>query len=267
MAQFLITGTNNVVGKLEDLTGKSFNYLTVVSYAHPKISPCGHRKHLWNCRCICGNNVKVTSGHLKSGHTKSCGCYHKKQARKFNRKVIQAGARFDRLKVEKFLFIKDSYDVYKCLCDCGNTTQVSSSSLRSGNTRSCGCLQRESSSITGSRVGLDNMQGASRGWYYSGVHMRSSYEIMVAEILDRYNIEWQYEPKIFKLGDGCRYQPDFYLVEYDRWIEVKGYFTDVAKTKVAKFKGLGYDIEVWRQRKIEYEYGCNNSAFIKRYRS
>lgn len=49
-------------------------------------------------------------------------------------------------------------------------------------------------------------------------------------------------------------------------IEAKGYFTDSAKTKVAKFKELGYDIEVWQQRKIEYEFGMSNYRFLNKFR-
>lgn len=30
-----------------------------------------------------------------------------------------------------------------CICDCGEWTTVETSNLRSGNTRSCGCLRRE----------------------------------------------------------------------------------------------------------------------------
>lgn len=33
--------------------------------------------------------------------------------------------------------------VWLCKCTCGNTTQVTTSKLRSGNTSSCGCLHRE----------------------------------------------------------------------------------------------------------------------------
>lgn len=40
---------------------------------------------------------------------------------------------------------------WKCLCDCGNIIIVSSASLRSGNTSSCGCLQ--SPDLTGKRFG------------------------------------------------------------------------------------------------------------------
>lgn len=35
------------------------------------------------------------------------------------------------------------YVVWKCVCDCGNIAFVASSDLRTGNTRSCGCLHAE----------------------------------------------------------------------------------------------------------------------------
>lgn len=38
---------------------------------------------------------------------------------------------------------KGGYIAWKCLCDCGNTSVVSSNSLTMGNTRSCGCQQRK----------------------------------------------------------------------------------------------------------------------------
>lgn len=36
---------------------------------------------------------------------------------------------------------------WSCLCDCGKIIEVSNSSLRSGKTKSCGCLRREKTSI------------------------------------------------------------------------------------------------------------------------
>ena len=49
---------------------QTFNRLTVVERA-------GRDKHgnvLYLCRCSCGNLANVRRSHLKSGHTKSCGC-------------------------------------------------------------------------------------------------------------------------------------------------------------------------------------------------
>ena len=54
----------------EDLTGRRFNHLTVISRFHENSKT--HAR--WLCRCDCGNETVVTSDHLKSGNTTSCGC-------------------------------------------------------------------------------------------------------------------------------------------------------------------------------------------------
>lgn len=55
------------------------------------------------------------------------------------------GLRFGRLVViEKAGKQKDRHILWKCKCDCGNEVVAQSSHLRSGHTRSCGCLQVES---------------------------------------------------------------------------------------------------------------------------
>lgn len=47
---------------------------------------------------------------------------------------------------------KRGYVVWECRCDCGNTKSVLRGNLVSGNTKSCGCLSRESKrSRTGSK--------------------------------------------------------------------------------------------------------------------
>lgn len=38
---------------------------------------------------------------------------------------------------------KQGHSMWNCICDCGNEIIVVSYSLRSGNTKSCGCLKRE----------------------------------------------------------------------------------------------------------------------------
>lgn len=52
-----------------DLTGQVFTKLTVIERAE---SQNNHAR--WVCACECGNIVIVKGIHLKSGHTKSCGC-------------------------------------------------------------------------------------------------------------------------------------------------------------------------------------------------
>lgn len=60
------------------------------------------------------------------------------------RKAIDlSGQRFGRLIVIRLIETDIVGAVWKCRCDCGNEVDVRASCLRSGNTRSCGCLIRE----------------------------------------------------------------------------------------------------------------------------
>ena len=54
---------------IKDLKNKRFGKLFVIEYN-------GNGK--WLCQCDCGNKTIVRSDYLKTGHTKSCGCIHKK---------------------------------------------------------------------------------------------------------------------------------------------------------------------------------------------
>lgn len=60
--------------KREDLTGRVFGRLTVVSYSHTHKTPSGQSKASWLCQCECGNQLVVKSQPLKIGNTSSCGC-------------------------------------------------------------------------------------------------------------------------------------------------------------------------------------------------
>lgn len=59
-----------------DLTGQKFCRLTVL---HRTGSKGKEGSFLWMCKCDCGAEVTVKSGNLRSGHTKSCGCYMKER--------------------------------------------------------------------------------------------------------------------------------------------------------------------------------------------
>jgi len=63
-----------------------------------------------------------------------------------------------------------------------------------------------------------------KGGIYNEIRMRSSWEINIAKHLDKHNIVWIYEPKRFYFkGEKFTYLPDFYLPEYDLYVEVKGF--------------------------------------------
>lgn len=68
--------------KFKDLTGKTFGRLTVINRTDDYVSPSGHHKTRWVCKCTCGNVASVTGADLVRGDTKSCGCFEIESKRK-----------------------------------------------------------------------------------------------------------------------------------------------------------------------------------------
>lgn len=61
--------------KIHDLTGETFGRLTTL-----KRAGSDGKRRLWLCECSCGTQLTVHSTALRSGHTKSCGCYKREYA-------------------------------------------------------------------------------------------------------------------------------------------------------------------------------------------
>ena len=77
-----------------DITGKTFGKLTVI---RRNGSDKSKKNSVWLCKCKCGNEVNVTASHLKTGHTKSCGCLMIESAGKPTRFKETHGKSFTRL--------------------------------------------------------------------------------------------------------------------------------------------------------------------------
>jgi len=118
--------------KLKDLTGQRFGKLTVIK----RVENINGKPH-WLCKCDCGNEKVVQGSALSGGYTKSCGC--------LLHDVIKPGTRFGRLTVIEPDHIVEGGRgyAYRCKCDCGNEIITRVGNLRSGYTRSCGCLHDE----------------------------------------------------------------------------------------------------------------------------
>lgn len=90
-------------------------------------------------------------------------------------------------------------------------------------------------------------------------YFRSSWEANFARILDYLNIKWEYEPKRFKINSNETYTPDFYLSDFDLWIEVKGYWFDDAYRKYNEFLDKFPNLKVKVIEEDKYKW------LIKRY--
>ena len=117
-----------------DLTNKQFGQLTVLQYLG---------ESLWECKCSCGNIIKVKTSSLNSGKTKSCGCLRGKNTignvRNMPPKNDLTGKKFGRL--TPLYYIKGGK--WHCKCECGNECDVDTRNLNSGHSKSCGCLVKD----------------------------------------------------------------------------------------------------------------------------
>lgn len=134
--------------KVIDMTGERYGRLTVLYY--DKNSPPGSTH--WICKCDCGNIISALRDSLISGGVKSCGCLKKELTSQLgsNREIHpykdESNNKYGKLTVIRKY--NPSIDGQKpnyggiwwiCECECGKKCAINGSSLRTGNTTSCGC--------------------------------------------------------------------------------------------------------------------------------
>ena len=122
---------------MNDLTGERFGWLTVLERDTDR-----KKRKYWKCQCDCGAIAVVEEGHLKSGHTKSCGCYRKRQSSERTKDLT--GRQYGRLEVLEQAGSDANGVRWRCRCTCCKITVCYGEYLQRGITRSCGCLQEES---------------------------------------------------------------------------------------------------------------------------
>ena len=123
----------------KDIKGMAFGRLTAIEIIEYKRSDIGASSAIWKCKCSCGNETTASANSLLSGHIKSCGCFQKERITEVSLKDI-TGQRFGRLVALKRNGSNSNNEaMWNCICDCGNTCNVSGRNLRSGRTVSCGC--------------------------------------------------------------------------------------------------------------------------------
>lgn len=130
--------------------GKQYGNLLVESINHEKST----NKHTYyNCRCLCGNTNIIVKRSDNLNENSSCGCIKRKvsinsikalqnYAKEREKELI--GQRFGKLTVIEYvgkIEERNNANVWKCLCDCGNTTFATTSALKSSHIKSCGCLR------------------------------------------------------------------------------------------------------------------------------
>lgn len=122
----------------KDLTGQQFGYWLVIERVGS--TEHGKREPVWCCRCICGSEKNLTSGHLRSGSCLSCGCKTAELNSEAHVKDL-TGLIFGKLIVLRRNKQKSNGVWWDVQCDCGTEKTLSSDNLHQ--TKSCGCLVKE----------------------------------------------------------------------------------------------------------------------------
>lgn len=117
--------------------GTAFGRWTVIGEASPLSS---RSEQAVRCLCQCGTEKVLRLSALRSGRTTSCGCARREAITL----VIPPGTVFGRLTVisEAPRMGKCSVRALLCRCECGTEKAIRQGALRSGSTKSCGCVQQ-----------------------------------------------------------------------------------------------------------------------------
>lgn len=232
------------MGKIIDITGQKFGYLTALYPTRVK------GRFGWHCKCECGQEVDIESNNLRQGKIQSCGCKKNKIiSEKIAKNIV--GQKFNHLTVlEKTSQRQCGSIVWKCRCDCGNITYIPTSNLKNGHTKTCGkCNFRNDNipklKLIGQRfghltvleyLGTNNNTSLWKckcdcgneisvvGWHLTkgivkscGCLKQSYGEEIIANLLDQYNISFVQQ----KTFETCRFPDTNSLARFDFFIQDK----------------------------------------------
>lgn len=126
----------------EIIPGERFGKLTITGVSEPHYTKSGRKIEMVICNCECGNQKIVSINHLRSGHTKSCGCIaretkkqtikhasKKAQENKLQRRESLIGKRFGKWTVIGLDEEKSGLKTARCVCDCGAENVVTINNL------------------------------------------------------------------------------------------------------------------------------------------
>lgn len=211
----------------EELIGKKFGKLIVVK----RLENSKDRRRRYLCKCECGNTTIVKAKYLNNGDTRSCGCYKDFESYKeknYKEALKKIGEKYGKLTIIDVV-MGDKKRKYRmiCRCECGTISEKIYTQIVKGEIVSCGCYSREACSIRASALAAQALnKNREKQWYFikdgERIPCRSGYEVIYANYLILENIEFEYEPQCFKLANGKRYTPDFYIVKENKYIEIKG---------------------------------------------
>ena len=110
---------------------------------------------------------------------------------------------------------------------------------------------------------INNVSGRVKMFEYNGFKLKGNWELKIAKLLDENNIKWtnKIEPFPYFWNNSWHlYFPDFYLVDLDIYIEVKGFERERDRIK---WKSVNKKLIILKEKEIELL--SKNDINIKQY--
>lgn len=217
----MITSQSEKAKLKNPIKNYTFNCKTCNEEYTLKLSLLQYNKNEYrkNCNILCSNSKRIVTDETKEKISKS---------------------------LTGFISPKRKYsdDQYNKTCKCNKKLKFGN---KSGLCKECiktdpEYKKRLSASLKGKTGGYRTKSGTSKihGSYYNNIWMDSSWELEFAKRLDFLNIIWERSNKYYfnynKNGINKKYYPDFYIPIYDKYIEIKGYWTDENRLKMKLVK-------------------------------
>ena len=218
-----------------------------------------------NVRCnLCNEVWNPIFLHLKKGH------WHKKcKSAKPKKYSIQFINDYIKEKGKCLSVIYKNYqDRLDFQCNCGNIFKSSFANVKFKGSwcRICAKQKRRNTNIERYGVGCTSQvaefalkQAKSSNHCFVLFHWKTnkelickgSYEKLVVEYLNKNHIEYFWQSEVFQLPNERTYRPDLFLIEDQKWIEIKGYMREKSKQKWDWFHKEYPTSELWDKRKLQ----------------
>lgn len=192
----------------KDIVGQTFNNLTVLEKTDVRMAGA----IVWKCQCKCGNFCYVSTGNLKSGHTKSCGCLKKSSGQKLS--II--GEVFGKLTVISYEGSKNSETLWKCKCECGNEIIAVGWHLTRGLKNSCGCLKSKGEAKIRKLLDENNISYETQKKFSNCLSSKGNFLYFDFFINNKYLIEYDGEQHFISKDAGWSNEEQLYKTQlYD----------------------------------------------------
>ena len=230
------------VGRAKNLTNNIYGDYKVL---YRTKGPDGDNKAYWLCQCQLCNKYIIKPGSTLIHGVNECECHNDLTGKIFGRWTVMYQTK------ER---TKNRTIIWHCKCECGNEKDVDAYTLKSGQSKSCGCLQKElliknggqnKIDLTGQRFGklvaLYGIYGNSnnhsewhckcdcgnecdidtgnlrQGFTQSCGCTHSKEEENIIKLLTKNNISFKYQYRFdnFKEKEYDFYIDNKYIIEYD----------------------------------------------------